>query len=232
MYRQPPFLKNGSGYQDTLIWLAVLELLAAGEPIVLVSKDEGFGQKTLNEQLAEEAAGMEHNAPVMLAKTLTQAFEMYVQPQLDRLGRFEDALKNGHAKLNLGEWLAANLLAIVRDHASREAANRDEKPDVEYTDVEKPKFAIQAAHALTDRDARVRIKVETTGHFAGWQWFPFGGPGDFEREWVEHDTDLTVELELMISDEATVSGHTVLSISPPLWDEPREPDFELDADDE
>jgi PIN domain len=227
--RHAPFSKDGRGYQDTLIWLSVLELLPSEEPVVVVSNDKAFGEKELEAQLVAEAARIAEDVPVYLARTLTEAFEKHVRPRLGRLDRFEAALEKGEAKLNLAEWLSQNLLSIVRDHESREAASRAEKPEFEWMAVEKPRFSILGAHALTDRDAYVRVRVEGTGHIGGWQWFHVGHD-DFDRDWVEGEVEIAVELDLMISDEESVSGYTVLSVTHSAQGEPAEFDGHFDDD--
>lgn len=228
--RHPPFSKDGRGYQDTLIWLSVLELLFSEEPVVLVAHDKAFGETELDPQLVQEAAGVAEDVPVYLVKTLKEAFDKYVKPRLDRLERFEVALSTGEAKLNLREWLSQNLLPIVRDHDSREAATKADKPEYEWMAVEKPKFSIQSAHALTDRDAYVRVRVEATGHIGGWQWFHVGHD-DFDRDWVENEVEVAVELELMVSDEESVSGYTVLEVTHSAQRDGDEFDGYVDDDD-
>ncbi len=97
-------------------------------------------------------------------------------------------------------------------------------------EVAEGKFTISRAHAVTDRDAYVRVAVEATGHVGGWQWFQIGHD-DFDRDWVEDEVPVKAELELMISDEESVSGYTVLSVSATGVPEPREPDdFDYDDD--
>jgi hypothetical protein len=226
--RQPPFSKDGRGYQDTLVWFSLLELLPSDEPVVLVSNDGIFGEKDLAPELQVEVDATGHKAGVFLAKTLSIAFEKHVEPTLQRLDRLEKSLANGTSRLNLAQWLSQNLLNVLRDHDARESANKNAKPSFEWLEVEKPKFAVVRAHAVSDQDAYVRVKVEADGHIGGWEWFMIA-PDDMERDWVDSAVTAKVELELLISGEENVSRYTVLSLSPTGVPEAREPD-EFDGD--
>lgn len=221
--RKPPFLKDGSGYQDSLIWLSVLDLLTERQPILLVSDDKGFGAKDLHESLADEANGPAPGIAVLLAKNLTDAFEKHVRPRLDRLDKFEASLASGQAKLNLAEWLVNNLAPLVHDHETREATKKHGGLGFEWGFVERAKFMIRGAHAVSDRDAYVRVSAQVTARVGKWEWFQVG-EDDFDRDWMEDEIDATVELELVISDEENVSSPTVLSVTPSAVVEPREPD--------
>ena len=55
--RQPPFNDQGSGYRDALVWLSCLDLIGAGETVVLVSQDNDFadGRSGLAAALVREA---------------------------------------------------------------------------------------------------------------------------------------------------------------------------------
>jgi hypothetical protein len=223
--RTPPFSQDGRGYQDSLIWLSVLELLGAAEPIVLVSSDGVFGQKSLATELVEEAAQVDADVPVYLAKTLTAALQEHVQPRLERLDLFEAALANGTAKLNLQQWLAQNVKTVLNDFDTREAAQKNEKPTFEWMAVENPRLTGIRAHAVSDHDAYVRINTEAKAHIGGWEWL-WLGDGDWDRDWMEDDVDVRAEIELLVSNEEDVAGYTVLSLSPSGVPEEREPDFD------
>jgi hypothetical protein len=79
--RQPPFDAEDRGMRDTLIWLTVLELIRAGDDVVLASGDtRAFGDGTLGTALAAEgrdAAG--RCSPVTLARSLQQTLDLIVQ---------------------------------------------------------------------------------------------------------------------------------------------------------
>ena len=79
--RQPPFDAEDRGMRDTLIWLTVLELVRAGDDVVLASGDaKAFGDRTLGTALAAEArhaAG--GSSPVTLARSLEQTLDLVVQ---------------------------------------------------------------------------------------------------------------------------------------------------------
>jgi len=231
--RQPPFSKDGRGYQDTLVWLSLLELLPTEEPVILVSSDGIFGEKDLAPELDAEVGATGHDAGVFLAKALSTAFQKYVEPRLQRLDRLEEALASGTSRLNLTEWLSQNLLNILRDHDARESAKKNDKPSFDWLEVGQPKFTVLRAHAVSDQDAYVRVSVEAAGHIGGWQWFIVGNPddGDVDRDWVDDEVTAKVELELLISGEESVSGYTVLTLSPTGVPEAREPDdFDFDKD--
>ncbi len=231
--RQPPFSKDGRGYQDTLVWLSLLELLPTEEPVILVSSDGIFGERDLAPELVAEVAATSHVAGVFLIKSLSTALQKHVEPRLQRLDRLEEELASGASRLNLTEWLSQNLLKILRDHDARESAKTNGKPTFEWLEVGQPKFTVVRAHAVSDRDAYVRVSVEAAGHIGGWQWFFLGDPddGDVDRDWADDEVTAKVELELLISGEESVSGYTVLTLSPTGVPEAREPDdFDFDKD--
>lgn len=225
--RRPPFSPDGRGYQDTLIWLSIVELVRAGDPVILVSGDKAFGDGALAAELADEAGQFGNGVVVHLARTLSDALEAHVQPRLERLSHLEEALARGTSRLDLKAWLSENLAPMLRDHESREAEEKDASLAFEWASIENPAFEIVQARALNEREAYVRLRVKAEGHVGGWQWM-MSGPDDVDRDWVEDDVEAEVDLELLVSDEATVTSHTVLAVSPSGILEPREPDFEDD----
>lgn len=56
--RVPPFNAKGTGYRDSLVWASVLQLVGAGNDVVLVSADRAFGDGALVETLANEVSRM------------------------------------------------------------------------------------------------------------------------------------------------------------------------------
>ncbi len=224
--RKPPFSKDGRGYQDTLVWLSVRELAGAGDPVILVSGDGAFGERTLAPELAEEIA-QAGTGIVTLEKSLSRAFEAHVQPLLQRLSQLEDSLARGKSKLDLKAWLSSELPPLLRDHESRQAAEKDAPLAYEWMSLDNPTFEILEARALSERDAFVRLKVKAEGRVGGWRWFMVG-PDDADRDWDEDEVQAEVELELIVSNAATITNHTVLRVSPSFVLEPREPDFDDD----
>lgn len=225
--RTPPFSQDGRGYQDTLIWLSVLELLRSGDRVVLVSNDKAFGDPCLDPELAEEVAKATVASSFTLAQTLSDVLQALVQPRLERLSHLEETLTRGSSGLDLKAWLSENLAPVLRDHESRRAEEAGGFLEFEWVGIENPHFEIIQARALGEREAYVRLKVKATGHVGGWHWM-MSSPDDAERDWVEDDVDAHIDLELLVADEARVVESTVLLVSPSGVRELREPDFEND----
>ncbi len=217
--RVRPFTEDGRGYQDTLVWLSALAVVDE-ESVVLVSQDkEAFGKQELHLELQNEAraaiaaaAATRGEVTVTLVKTLPELVHQHVEPRLARLDQFAKDLQGGNAPLNLSAWLNSALSDIV--HAAvKDGGLGVDVPQGELGPVTLTSFTVLRAHAVSDIDAYVTVEANVKWSVAGWRWFSMSGPDDWERDWVDEDIPLVVELELLITNQQDVVGFNVVSVS-------------------
>ena len=121
--RKKPFDNNGSGYRDSLIWEAVVELASrTSENIVLLSNDKAFkdsDEEHLAKELKDEVShlGLFHDDKVVLVRSVEKFLDRFVRPRLAEALLGDPAESLGCLGIDPQETLA---LAIQEEHLGKE----------------------------------------------------------------------------------------------------------------
>lgn len=184
--RLPPFNGNGGGYRDTLHWYTVLEVIAANpdEDIVLVTNDNGFKNKTLDdlhEHLRTEAEAALEAGSI----TLVQDIKDFVPPRKFASNEIRAFLDDDHI-----HKLMTALFPGGKLHASElwQALELDDPVDAEVTDPDEPEVLFSYVRDLVDGGEWYRTRLRLTARVV-FDWVDW--TSDADAEGSEERLDLT-----------------------------------------
>src|SRR6476660_257177 len=211
--RRPPFDLNGSGYRDSLVWAAVLDLgkLMADTPwlrnphIVMVSHDLIFsnGKGSLNPSLAEEVAAL--GISVELRRDLQQwIIEQLPESGISRLPdiaarardeRLEQLLTESDYFENLDLDIPTLGLPRSTGAVTILAAGNHELEAVKYTNL--PNGGTLVEYTL---EVKVELEAEMSREDAEANHWDYQGTSPANRVWAEVPMTLAGKIEAIFDE--------------------------------